>query len=112
MDFLSSRTRTTEEERPRVSFSNNRIGNNIITKILSKNHSKKETDQELNPIVDVDKDLQIFKQNQLKLLNPKTLYDTRYFSTNNHLYRHYREEQLSAIGDNITQINLVIPDSL
>ncbi|KAG5595887.1 hypothetical protein H5410_037119 [Solanum commersonii] len=97
MDFLSGR-RTTAEERPRVSFSENHIGNGLISRIFTKNRQDDKQIQELNQVIDVDKDLRIFQQNQLNLLNPKILYDTGYFAKTNQLYRHYREEQISAMG--------------
>ena len=111
MDFLSGR-RATVEERPRVSFSDNRIGNNFISRILSRNKHEDKQIQELNQVIDVDNDLRIFKQNQLNLLNPKTLYNTGYFARNNQLYRHYREEQISVTGEEIVTIDLVNPESL
>jgi len=111
MDFLSGR-RTTTEERPRVSFSDNRIGNNFISRILTRNKQEDKQIQELNEVIDIDKDLRIFQQNQLNLLNPKILYDTGYFARNNQLYRHYREEQISAIGKEIATMNLINPESL
>lgn len=111
MDFLSNRgrTRTSEEERPRSSYSNNQISNNLISRIFSRWTSE---DNELSQVIEVDKDLQIFKHNQLKLLDPKILYNTKYFSKYNLLYRYYREEQISAIGENIVQLNLVNQESL
>lgn len=118
MDFLSNRRRTFEsntrqgEERQRVSFSENRIGNNNILARICRRQPNAEQNQELNEIIDVDKDLQIFQQHQLKLLNPKTLYNAGYFSTDNQLYRHYREEQISAIGEDFKILDLVNAHSL
>ncbi|KAG5632774.1 hypothetical protein H5410_004491 [Solanum commersonii] len=111
MDFLLGR-RTTVEERPRVSFSDNQIGNSLISRILTRNKQEDKQIQELNQVIDIDKDLKIFQQNQLNLLNPKILYDTGYFARANKLYRHYREEQISAIEKEIASMNLVNPESI
>jgi len=107
MDFLPGGR---NEERSRVSFSDNRIGNNMLARILTR--KRQDDNQKLDEIIDIDKDIQIFQQNQLRLLNPKILYNTGYFSNNSQLYRHYREEQLSAIGSKVATLNLVNPDSV
>ncbi|MCF8704108.1 hypothetical protein L3055_11280, partial [Corynebacterium sp. MC-02] len=113
MDFLSTRrgARNIEEEQPRPSYSENIIGNSLITKIFSKKGRGEENSQ-LSEIIDVDKDIQTFKQNQLKLLDPKILYKANIFSRTHLLYRHYREEQISALKDNIVNLNLVNLDSM
>ncbi|KAG5579129.1 hypothetical protein H5410_049756 [Solanum commersonii] len=80
--------------------------------MLTRNKQDDKQIQELNQVIDVDKDLRIFQQNQLNLLNPKILYDTGYFAKTNQLYRHYREEQISAIGKEIATMNLVNQESL
>lgn len=59
----------------------------------------------------IDKDLRIFQQNQLNLINPRILYDTRYFTRNNQLYRQYREALISATGKEIATMNLVNTES-
>lgn len=70
MNLFPSRTRTTEE-RPRISFSDNRIGNNMLSRIITRR--RQEENQQLDEIIDIDNDIQIFQQNQLRLLNPRTL---------------------------------------
>ena len=115
MDLLPIRSRnegeTERQARPRVSFSDNRIGNNFLSRILSR-RTPEENNQQLSEVIDVDRDIQIFQQNQLKLLNPKTLYNIGQFSRTTQLYRHYREEQLSAIGTKVTTTNLINPEAL
>lgn len=97
MDLLSTRgrenTRDIEDERPRPDYSENQLGNNLIARIFSKK-DRGEDNNQLSEIVDIDKDLQTFKQNQLKLLNPKVLYNSTYFSRNDALHRHYREKKI------------------
>ena len=63
--------------------------------------------QQLKEVIDVDKEIQLFQQNKLKLLNAKTLYNEGMF-----IYRHYREEQMCVIGENSCSINLISSDSL
>ena len=66
-----------------------------MSRILNRK-TKEENNQQLDEIIDTDKDIQIFQQNQLNLLNPKVLYNT---NSKSQLYRHYREEQLSVLGN-------------
>ena len=72
MDIFPTRSR---EERPRPSYSQNMISNNFLSRILNKK-TKEENNQQLEEIIDADKDTQIFQQNQLNLLNPKVFVTT------------------------------------
>ena len=69
------------------------------------------TSQQLDEVIDVDKDIQIFQQNKLNLLNPKVLYSAGLFSQKALLYRHYREEQICVTGDDQKYLTLISPES-
>ena len=75
MNIFPTRPRDKRQERPRPSYSQNRISNNFLSRILNRK-TKEENNQQLDEIIDTDRDIQIFQQNQLNLLNPKVLYNT------------------------------------
>ena len=104
MDFLSSRR--TEETRPLIE---NRLGNNMISRLMN-NNSRQNIGQQLDEVIGVDKDIQIFQQNSLRLLNPKVLYSAGIFSQKAQLYKHYREEQMCVIK-NSHHLSLISSDS-
>ena len=65
MGIFSARLRNEEgPESPRPSYSWKTIGNNFISRILNKS-TKEDNNQQLDEIINVDKDIQIFQQNQL-----------------------------------------------
>lgn len=79
-----------------------------MSRILNRK-TKEKNNQQLEEIIDTDKDIQIFQQNQLNLLNPKVLYNT---NSKSQLYRHYREEQLSVLGKNSVSLPLINAESI
>ena len=83
----------------------------MLARIMN-NSSKPSSSHQLDELIDVDRDIEIFKQNKLKLLNPQVLYNTGFFSSTAHLYRHYREEQLSVSEDDSENINLISKESM
>lgn len=105
MDIFSNRNRNSQE-RQRTSFSQDRLGNNMLARIMH-NSSRPSSSHQLDKLIDVDRDIEIFKQNKLKLLNPQVLYNTGFFSSTAHLYMHYREEQLSVSENDSESINLI-----
>nr|XP_009789969.1 PREDICTED: uncharacterized protein LOC104237507 [Nicotiana sylvestris] len=54
MDLFPGRSRTMNEERSRISFSDNRTGNNMLARILTR--KRQEENQKLDEIIDIDKD--------------------------------------------------------
>jgi len=108
MDLFSNRNRSSLESQ-RASFSQDRLGNNMLARLMK---SSRPSSHQLDEIIDVDRDIEIFKQNKLKLLNPQVLYNTGLFSSTTHLYRHYREEQLSVSENDSESINLISKESI
>ena len=104
MDLFS-----TSPSRQRSSFTQNSLTNNVLSKIINK--PRMTSRQQLEEVIDVDKEIQLFQQNKLKLLNARTLYNEEMFSRAQ-LYRHYREEQMCVIRENSCSINLISSDSL
>ena len=104
MDFFSA-----SPSRSRPSFTQERLTTNMLSRII--NRPKMNSRQQLELIVEVDKDIQLFQQNKLKLLSAKTLYNEGMFSMAQ-LYKHYREEQLCVIGNDSASVNLISPESL
>ena len=63
----------------------------FLGKFLTKKNKLKNT---LEDIIDIDKDLEVYTNNQLNLLNPRVLYKINTLNFNTQLLKINREEEL------------------
>jgi len=57
----------------------------MLARIMN-NSSRPSSSHQLDELIDVDRDIEIFKQNKLKMLNPQVLYNTGFFSRQQLIY--------------------------
>ena len=76
-------------------------------KLLAK---KKKLEMTLEEIIDVDRDLEIYTNHQVTLLNPQILYKTPVISFNSQLLRINREEELLVTTEPVN-IRLISKES-
>ena len=86
-------------------------GKNFLNRIFNTSTSQHKYVQ-LDEIIDLEKDVDFFRQNSLKLLNPKILYNVGKFSFNEGLYIHNREVMLEVKDSEFVTIDLVSQEAI
>ncbi|GLT64484.1 hypothetical protein SLA2020_369750 [Shorea laevis] len=66
---------------------------------------------ELEDIIDMDRDLTIFSEQQLSGMNPRTLYSVGSLTRSTSLFRHRREVSLSVPDGQIINLPLISPEA-
>lgn len=70
------------------------------------------TQTQLEEIIDLNRDIEIFSNNQLNTLNPREIYRTGVFTVITGLYRHHREQMFAVPDGNQQIINLMTPEAI
>ena len=112
MDFLSSQNHRLNRNNSLISSRpQNDIRNSLVSRILSR--SKKPSEIQLDEVIDINRDIDIFRENSLQLLNPRKLYSSGLLTGNSQLYKHYRETQVSVCrSQDYTSLNLIDSESM
>lgn len=71
-----------------------RVESSLLDRI--RNNTNRNTQTHLEEIVDLDRDLEIYRNNDIILLNPWQLYQVGFLRSNTRLFRSSREESLSV----------------
>ena len=86
-------------------------GRNFLNRILHSSSSQ-ETKVQLGQIIDLDRDVDTFRQNALRILNPRILYNVEKFSFGTGLNVHNREVMLEVKDSEFITIDLVSQEAI
>ena len=81
------------------------LGRNFLSRFFGPSTSRNEV--QLDEIIDLNRDVDIFRQNSLRLLNPRTLYNVGHFSCAVGLYIHNHKVMLEIKDSKFITIDLV-----
>jgi len=106
-----SRTITDEEaSSSRTTTLNHTQNTSYLSRLLNRKESKKTN--QLEQIVDTDKDLEIMTNDQINLLRTTQLYKSGIFDNNSSLIRTHRSEMLELPDGKIEEFGLVTTESI
>ena len=110
---VSGRSRTLQEARNSTSNIQDTItSDNFLNKILNRRPgSSNQQIVQLEEEIDLDRNINLYNQHQLDILNPKTLYQTGMLNVNTVLIRSSREESLRVLDKTVT-IDLFSPETI
>jgi len=110
MALFPGRSRTIVEN-PRISrdaAESSHRSRSFLDKILNR---KKKNDVQLDEVREIDRDIEIFRNKHLDLLNPRVLYKTGQWTFRTGFFRHYREVKVGCSKDESINLNLIGPES-
>ncbi|KAL3517581.1 hypothetical protein ACH5RR_020170 [Cinchona calisaya] len=102
-ETITAETRRNREENSITSTIINRI-----QRFIRPNINQTEELINLGEIIDIDRDIQTFRNNRINIINSNGLYEA---SNQTKLYRHYREVQVRCLEGDIVHLHLVTPSN-
>jgi hypothetical protein len=76
------------------------------------NRRRDRYDLQSDEVIDIDRDVEIFSNNQLSLLNPRVLYKTGQWTFRTGFFRHYRDVKVGCGKNEAVNLNLIGPESI
>ena len=108
------RSRTIQEARNSTSSIQDTItSDSFLNRIIRRGSGSNSSSQtiHLEEEIDVDRNINLYNQHQLDILNPRILYQTGIFNINTTLIRSSREESLRVVDKTVT-IDLLSPETI